>query len=75
MLSAASGVVVVSVEDDSPAARAGIRPRDVITAVDDEPVKDRERVPRGDQKGRPHGGSRVTSSVRTGKTFALIKAD
>ena len=39
-VSANAGVVVTSVADDSPAARAGIVSKDVITAVDDRPVKD-----------------------------------
>ena len=33
-------MVVTNVADDSPAARAGITTKDVITAVDDRPVKD-----------------------------------
>jgi serine protease Do len=39
-LKAATGVVVTSVEDGSPAAHAGIRPGDVILEVDRRPVKD-----------------------------------
>lgn len=34
------GVVVAQVMDDSPAAKAGIQARDVITAVDDQPIND-----------------------------------
>lgn len=35
-----SGVVVVSVEDDSPADETGIRPSDIILSIESEPVED-----------------------------------
>ena len=38
------GVVVQGVEDDSPAANAGIRPGDVITEIDHRPVKSLDDV-------------------------------
>ena len=37
-----SGIVVVQVEDDSPAAVAGMKPGDVIMEIDQSPVKNLE---------------------------------
>jgi S1-C subfamily serine protease len=37
-LAAPRGVVVVSVEPESPAARAGLRERDIVVALDDQPI-------------------------------------
>jgi S1-C subfamily serine protease len=34
-----SGLVVVQVDDDTPAADAGVRPGDIILEVDQEPTK------------------------------------
>jgi serine protease Do len=39
-LSETSGILVVQVEDNTPAAEAGIRPGDIIVEVDQAPVKD-----------------------------------
>ena len=35
------GAVIRRVEDNSPAARAGLQPEDVVTAINDQPVADR----------------------------------
>ncbi len=74
-LTAASGIVVVAVDDDSPAWRAGIRSRDVITAVDDEPVKDVPALREAVRKGDPGRGIACYVERPDGKTFALIKTN
>jgi S1-C subfamily serine protease len=55
-LTSRSGVVVVSVESDTPAARAGVATGDVILALDQEPitgVDDLVRVLNGSRIGQP----------------------
>jgi S1-C subfamily serine protease len=42
-LSETSGLVVVQVESNSPAAEAGMRPGDIILEVDQVPMKDLEQ--------------------------------
>ena len=74
-LTAASGVVIVALDDNSPAARAGIRVRDVITAVDDEPVKDVNALRDVMKKGDPLRGIACYVERPDGKTFALIKTN
>ena len=74
-LTAANGIVVVAVDDDSPAARAGIKSRDVITAVDDEPVKDVSAFREAMKKGDLARGIACYVERPEGKTFALIKTN
>ncbi|HZT87593.1 MAG TPA: DegQ family serine endoprotease [Stellaceae bacterium] len=45
-LSSESGALVASVTPDSPAAKAGLKPGDVITAVDGKPIKQVHDLPR-----------------------------
>ena len=70
-----SGVVVTNVADDSPAARAGITTKDVITAVDDRPVKDSASFKEASKGGDLKRGIMCYLERPTGKTFAVIKAE
>ena len=74
-LPAAAGVVLVSVEENSPAARADLHPRDVITEVDYEPVKDVAALREAMKKGDPARGIACYIERPEGKTFALIKTN
>jgi serine protease Do len=63
---AKDGVLIVSVTDDSPASRAGLKAGDVITKVNNEPVRSREDLTRliGDVKD---GGDLTIGIVRDKK--------
>ena len=74
-LPTATGVVLVSVEENSPAARADIRPRDVITEVEYEPIKDVAGLREAMKKGDPTRGIACYIERPDNKTFALIKTN
>ena len=74
-ISANAGVVVASVADDSPAQRAGIVANDVITAVDDRPVKDTASFKDASKGGDLKRGIVCYLERPTGKTFVVIKAE
>jgi serine protease Do len=74
-VSASNGVLVTSVAEESPAARAGISVRDVITAVDDKPVKDVGAFKEAIKAGDPKRGIPCYLERLTGKTFVVIKTD
>ncbi len=69
------GVVVVTIDPDGPAARALIKPRDVIVQVDDEPVKDVAAFRDAMKKADPAKGIACYVERPEGKTFALIKTN
>lgn len=61
-----SGVLVVAVEDDSPASRAGLKPGDVITQVDGERVHSSAELIRAIQEKKPE--TKVTlTTIRRGQ--------
>ncbi len=68
-VSASAGVVVTNVADDSPAARAGIAANDVITAVDDRPVKDASSFKEASKGADLKRGIVVLSRTSGGKDF------
>lgn len=81
-LSAARGVIVDDVEPDSPAAKAGIKEKDVITHYDGQPVEGtvqfrrliRETPPgRSVTIGISRGGSTQTISVQLGDRSAYFE--
>ncbi len=61
--------------EDSPAARAHINIKDVITAVDDRPVKDVAAFKEVAKAGDPRRGIVCYLERPTGKSFEVIKAD
>ncbi|WP_337876407.1 Do family serine endopeptidase [Elioraea sp.] len=65
-----SGAIVVEVAPGSPAARAGIRRGDVITAIDGRPVEDAEALRFRIATQPPRGSTQVTV-LRGGRPTAL----
>ncbi|MCX7924325.1 MAG: PDZ domain-containing protein [Fimbriimonadales bacterium] len=69
-LKAAQGVLIRSVEKDTPAARAGIEPGDVITAVDGTPVRNESHFREMIADKGPNAKVRLTV-LREGKTISI----
>jgi len=69
-LSEISGLVVFQVQDNSPAAEAGIRPGDIILEVDQDPVKDIEQFSRKIETYKP-GDTILFLVKRRGATLYL----
>ena len=74
-ITATSGVVVTSVAEDSPAKQASILVKDVITAVDDRPVKDVASFKEAAKNGDAKRGIVCYVERTTGKSFVVIKAE
>ena len=70
-----TGVLVTTVAHDSPAARAGIQAKDVITAVDDKPVKDPSGFKDAAKGADVKRGVLCYLERPTGKTFVVIKTE
>ena len=65
-----TGALVVTIAQNGPAAEAGLRRGDVITAIDGQSVDDAEGV--GFRLGvKPLGGSATLSVLRSGRTLSL----
>ena len=69
------GVLVTTVAHDSPAAKAGIVAKDVITAVDDKPVKDPAGFKDAAKGADTKRGVLCNVERPSGKTFVVIKSD
>ena len=67
--------MVTAVAEDSPAAQAQIAVRDVITAVDEKPVKDLASFKDAVKGADPKRGILCDVDRAGSKTFAVIKAD
>jgi serine protease Do len=61
---ATAGVVILNVEQGGPAATAGIRPGDVVTAVNDKPVREQDALRQTIRDLKP--GQTVTLTVQRG---------
>ncbi len=68
-----TGVIITSVAEDSPAARAGIRVRDVITEIGDKPVTDVESLKEALKNSDPKRGIDCYVTRGGSKTFVVIK--
>jgi serine protease Do len=74
-VSGISGVLVTSVTEDSPAARVGIGVKDVITSIDDRPIKDVATFKEAIKAGDPKRGISCIIQRLTDKSFVVIKTD
>ena len=68
-----NGVMVTSVAEDSPAAHALVKVKDVITAVDDRPVKDVPSFKEAARNGDPKRGIVCSLERATGRSFVMIR--
>jgi len=67
------GVLVTSVEPMSPAAAAGLRPRDLITHVENKPVDTPERF--AELVGRAERGVRLTVRTGSAQRFVFLRLE
>lgn len=72
--STAAGVLVASVEQNSPAARGGVKPGDIITAIDQQPVTTRKEYQAAIDKADLKKGVMVTLLSAHTARFEILKA-
>lgn len=70
-----SGAVVLSVDPKSPAASEGIRPGDVITKVDNQPVKSADDAIAALNKADLKKGVTLYITSREGSRFVFVKSE
>lgn len=71
---APSGVVVATVERNSPAARGGVRPGDIITAINQQPIATRKEYQAALQNADLKKGVMVTLLTANTAHFEILKA-
>jgi S1-C subfamily serine protease len=64
------GLVIAEVAPDSPSARAGLRPRDIIVAADDRPIADETSLGRAMSRRRP--GEKLALQVARGSETLTV---
>lgn len=69
------GVIVTTVAEDSLASKAGILAKDVITSVDDRPIKDIASFKEAIRASDPKKGVLCVVDRLLGKSFVVIKKD
>jgi serine protease Do len=69
------GVLVVAVQEDSPAAHGGIEPGDVITSIDLQPVTNPKQFSELIKKGNPKKGIRLNLVSGRTKRFEVLKEE
>ena len=70
-----SGAVVLSVDPKSPAAAEGVRPGDVITKVDNQPVKSADEAIAALNKADLKAGVTLYITSREGSRFVFVKSE
>lgn len=72
---ATGGVVIATVEKNSPAARSGLRPGDIITSIDQQPISNRQQFQAAVDRADLEKG--VLVNLFSGKTarFEILKAN
>jgi len=68
-----AGVMIATVGEDTPAARAGLRVGDIITSIDAEPIADRHSLAR--RLGEHKEGDTVSVEVFRAGTYEVLQAE
>jgi serine protease Do len=73
--SANEGMVIATIERNSPAARSGLRPGDLITSIDQQPIGNRKQFQAALEKADLRKGVLVTLISRNTARFEILKAN
>jgi serine protease Do len=69
------GVVIATIEKNSPAARSGLRPGDLITSIDQQPIGNRKQFQAAVEKADLRKGVLVTLISGNTARFEILKAN